>query len=257
VRVQKTFGFLAVVLALFVARPVAAADKITVFAAASLTDALGAIDAAYTAKSGTPITVSFAASSTLARQIEAGAPAQIFLSADTKWMDYLDKKGLIEPGTRHNVLGNGLALIAPSDSPVAPLSIDRTLDWQHLLGPGGRLSVGDPDHVPAGIYAKEALTNLGAWPALAPHLARADDVRGALTLVERGEAPLGIVYVTDARISTKVKIVGVFPADSHSPIVYPFAIVKGAANPGVEAYFRFLNGPEARTVFNRYGFATP
>jgi molybdate transport system substrate-binding protein len=256
-RVQKSFGLLVLALALSVAWPSFAADKITVFAAASLTDALNAIDAAYTAKSGTAVTVSFAASSTLARQIEAGAPAQIFLSADTKWMDYLDKKNLIEPGTRQNVLGNKLALIAPSDSPVATLSIDRTLDWQHLLGADGHLAVGDPDHVPAGIYAKEALTNLGVWPELQPHLARADDVRGALTLVERGEAPLGIVYVTDARVSTHVRIVGVFPEDTHSPIVYPFAIVKGAASPAVQAYFRFLNGADARTVFNRYGFSTP
>jgi len=255
-RVQRTFGALALLLTLLVAAPSVAADKITVFAAASLTDALNAIDAAYKARSGTEIVASFASSSTLARQIEAGAPAEVFLSADTKWMDYLDKKSLIEPGTRHDVLGNKLALIAPSDSPVATISIDRTLDWQHLLGADGRLAVGDPDHVPAGIYAKEALTNLGAWNALQPKLARADDVRGALALVEHGEAPLGIVYVTDARISQKVKIVGVFPETSHSPIVYPFAIVKGQASPGVQAYFRFLSGPEARTVFNRYGFST-
>ena len=218
---------------------------------------MNAIDAAYTAKSGTAVSVSFASSSTLARQIEAGAPAQVFLSADTKWMDYLDKKGLIEPGTRHDVLGNKLALIVPSDSSVGMLSIDRTLDWQRYLGADGHLAVGDPDHVPAGIYAKEALTNLGVWSALQPRLARADDVRGALALVERGEAPLGIVYVTDARVSRKVKIAGVFPEQSHAPIVYPFAIVKGDASPPVQAYFRFLNGAEARTVFNRYGFATP
>ena len=256
-RLQKSFGVVAFLLALLVAGPLAAQDKITVFAAASLTDALNTIDAAYTAKTGTAVTVSFASSSTLAKQIEAGAPAQIFLSADTKWMDYLDKKSLIEPGTRHDVLGNKLALIAPSDSAIGMLSIDRTLDWQHLLGADGRLAVGDPDHVPAGIYAKEALTNLGAWSLLQPKLARADDVRGALALVERGEAPLGIVYVTDARVSQKVKIAGVFPEQSHSPIVYPFAIVKGDASPAVQAYFRFLNGAEARTVFNRYGFATP
>jgi molybdate transport system substrate-binding protein len=253
-RVQKTFGVLAVLLTLLVAGPSVAADKITVFAAASLTDALNTIDAAY---KGADVVASFASSSTLARQIEAGAPAQIFLSADTKWMDYLDKKGLIEPGTRHDVLGNRLALIAPSDSTAGSISIDRTLDWQHFLGKDGRLAVGDPDHVPAGIYAKEALTNLGAWDGLQPRLARAEDVRGALALVERGDAPLGIVYVTDARVSQHVKIVGVFPEATHSPIVYPFAIVKGAATPAVTAYFRFLNGPEARTVFNRYGFATP
>jgi molybdate transport system substrate-binding protein len=233
-----------------------AADKITVFAAASLTDALGRLDADYTAHTGVPVVASFAASSTLARQIEAGAPAQIFLSADTKWMDYLVQKGLIEPTTRTDVLGNRLALIAPADQAVGPLAIDRRLDWQRLLGTDGRLAVGDPDHVPAGIYAKEALTNLGVWPALLPRLARAEDVRGALALVEHGDAPLGIVYVTDARISQKVKIVGVFPASSHSPIVYPFAIVKGAGSPAVQAYFRFLNGPQARSVFNAYGFAT-
>ena len=256
-RVQKSFGVVAFLLALLVAGPLAAADKITVFAAASLTDALNAIDAAYTAKSGTVVSVSFASSSTLARQIEAGAPAQVFLSADTKWMDYLDKKGLIEPGARHDVLGNKLALIAPFDSSIGMLSIDRTLDWPRYLGADGHLAVGDPDHVPAGIYAKEALTSLGVWPMLQSRLARADDVRGALALVERGEAPLGIVYVTDARVSPKVKIAGVFPESSHSPIVYPFAIVKGGASPAVQAYFRFLNGAEARTVFNRYGFATP
>ncbi|HUO93141.1 MAG TPA: molybdate ABC transporter substrate-binding protein [Rhizomicrobium sp.] len=254
---QRTLGILALLLAFVVAGPSLAGDRITVFAAASLTDALNAVDAAWRARTGADIVVSFASSSTLARQIEAGAPAEIFLCADTKWTDYLDRKGLIEPGTRHDVLGNRLALIAPSDSPVATLSIDRTLDWQHLLGADGHLAVGDPDHVPAGIYAKEALTSLGAWDALKQKLARADDVRGALALVEHGEAPLGIVYVTDARVSRKVKIVGVFPETSHSPIVYPFAIVKGQASPAVKAYFRFLNGAEARSVFSRYGFATP
>jgi molybdate transport system substrate-binding protein len=248
---------LAFVVAMALAGPAAAADKITVFAAASLTDALNAIDAAYTAKTGVPVTASFASSSTLARQVEAGAPAQVFISADTKWMDYLDKKALIEPGTRQNVLGNKLALIAPSDGAIGAVSINRNFDWGHYLGTQGRLAVGDPDHVPAGIYAKEALTNFGAWTMLEPRLARAEDVRGALALVERGDAPLGIVYVTDARASTHVKIVGVFPADSHSPIVYPFAIVKGAGTPAVQAYFRFLTGPEARTVFSRYGFAAP
>lgn len=248
---------LAFVAAFALAGPAAAADKITVFAAASLTDALNAIDAAYTAKAGVAVTASFAASSTLARQIEAGAPAQVVLSADTKWMDYLDKKGLIEPGTRQNVLGNKLALIAPGDGAIGALSINRNFDWAHYLGAQGRLAVGDPDHVPAGIYAKEALTNFGAWMTLEPRLARAEEVRGALALVEHGDAPLGIVYVTDARASTRVKIVGVFPADSHSPIVYPFAIVKGAGTPAVSAYFRFLTGPRARTVFNRYGFAAP
>jgi molybdate transport system substrate-binding protein len=254
---RRLAGFLIFVLGLVSALPAAAADKITVFAAASLTDALNAIDGAYTAKTGVVVVASFASSSTLARQIAAGAPAQVFLSADTKWMDYLEQKNLLVPGTRSDVLGNALALVAPSDSPVGALAIDRTLDWQRLLGSDGRIAVGDPDHVPAGIYAKEALTDLGVWPALQSRLARAEDVRGALALVERGDAPLGIVYVTDARISQKVRIVGVFPASSHSPIIYPFAIVQGAATPAVQAYFRFLKGSDARTVFQRFGFATP
>lgn len=243
-------------LALFLA-PAVAARQITVFAAASLTDALSRVDSAYTGKSGAPVVVSFAASSTLARQIEAGAPADIFISADEKWMDYLAGKGLLEPDSRRDLLGNALALIAPSDSTLGPTAIDRTFPWQQALGRDGRLAVADPGHVPAGIYAKEALTKFGQWPMLEPRLAPAEDVRGALALVERGEAPLGIVYVTDARVSTLVKIVGVFPAESHSPILYPAAIVKGAARKAVLDYFRFLNGSEARNVFNRYGFATP
>ena len=232
-----------------------AADKITVFAAASLTNALQEIDAAYTKKTGTAIAESFASSSTLARQIEAGAPAAVFISADTKWMDYLVGKNLI--ATQAVLLGNALALIAPADAPVPAQGIDSGFDWQKLLGPNGRLATGDPDHVPAGIYAKEALQHLGAWKTLEPRLARAEDVRGALTLVERGDAPLGIVYVTDARISTKVKIVGVFPESSHAPIVYPVGIVKGAGTPPVENYYNFLRGSEARAIFVRYGFATP
>jgi molybdate transport system substrate-binding protein len=203
------------------------------------------------------VKASFASSSTLAKQIEQGAPTQVFASADTKWMDYLDKKKLIDDSSKKNLLGNALAVIAPSDSVVGPQSISAGFDWSKFLGADGRLAVGDPDHVPAGIYAKEALINLGAWTALQPHLARADDVRGALAFVERGEAPLGIVYVTDARVSQKVKIVGVFPESSHSPIVYPFAIVKNAASPTVVAYFRYLTGPQAESVFRRYGFATP
>jgi len=233
-----------------------AADDVTVFAAASLTDALKEIDTAYTKRSGVAVKESFAASSTLARQIEAGAPAQVFVSADTKWMDYLAQKGLIDAASRVNLLSNALAVIAPQDSPLGPRAIDASIDWPRLLGPDGKLAVGDPDHVPAGIYAKEALQRLGAWHSLESRLARAEDVRGALTLVERGEAPLGIVYVTDARVSGTVKIVGVFPPSSHSPIVYPFAIVKGAAAPAVQTYFRFLSGPEALAIYRRYGFAT-
>lgn len=253
---RRVLAALTIAATLVAATGAAAADKVTIFAAASLTDALGALDGQYEAQTGTKVTAVFAASSTLARQIEAGAPAQIFFSADTNWMDDLAQKGLIEPGTRRDLLGNALALVAPADSGIGALAINPGLAWASLLGTDGRLAVGDPAHVPAGIYAREALASLGAWQTLEPRLARAEDVRGALMLVERGEAPLGIVYVTDARISPKVKIVGVFPASSHSPIVYPAAIVKGQASPAVAAYFRFLASPRARSVFNRFGFAT-
>jgi molybdate transport system substrate-binding protein len=234
-----------------------AAEKITVFAAASLTDALNAIDEDYTKRAGQAVTASFAASSTLARQIEAGAPAQVFVSADAKWMDYLAGKQLIVSASRVDLLGNRLALIAPSDSPSGPVAVGLGLDWDRLLGPDGRLAVGDPAHVPAGLYARDALERLGQWQHLAPRLARADDVRGALALVERGDAPLGIVYVTDARISPRVKILGVFPDSSHAPIVYPAALVAGTSSPAAEAYLRYLRGPAARAVFARYGFLTP
>jgi len=228
---------------------------IVVFAAASLTNALEEVDAGYTKQTGVAVKESFAASSTLARQIEAGAPAQMFICADTKWMDYLAAKGLVGAQTR--LLGNALALIAPADALLGPHGIGPGFDWLKVLGADGRLAVGDPDHVPAGIYAKEALQHLGAWNELEPRLARAEDVRGALALVERGDAPLGIVYVTDARVSAKVKIVGVFPPASHSPIVYPAAIVKGSDTPPVQNYFRYLQDSQARTIFARFGFAAP
>ena len=243
---------LALIVAMF-ASPALAAPKIIVFAAASLTDALQDIATAYEKKTGAQIVNSFASSSTLARQIENGAPAEIFASADNQWMDYLAARGLIETATRKSPIGNALVLIAPSDSALGPRAIDSRLDWAKLLG-GGRLAVGDPDHVPAGIYAKQALQSLGAWDLLEPHLARAEDVRAALVYVDRGEAPLGIVYLTDARADAKVKIVGVFPQTSHPPIVYPFALVKGASAPA-RAYFAFLTGKSALAIFARYGFS--
>ena len=232
-----------------------AAERLTVFAAASLTDALRDVDGLYSKQSGESVVESFASSSTLARQIEAGAPAQVFISADTQWMDYLARKSLI--AVQAPLLGNELALIAPAESKVGPRAIDDKLDWLGLLGTDGRLAVGDPDHVPAGIYAKQALQTLGAWTQLESRLARAEDVRGALVLVERGDAPLGIVYVTDGRASAKVKTVGVFPAQGHVPIVYPAAILHGADTPPVKEYYKFLRGEAARAVFLRYGFAQP
>jgi len=244
--------FAAVCVSLFPYCAHAAGQTITVFAAASLSNALSEIDAAYTKETGSPVKESFGSSSALARQVEAGAPAQIFISADMKWMDYLTQKDLIAAQTP--LLSNELVLIAPADAPVSPRAIDRSFAWLQRLGRDGRLAVGDPDHVPAGIYAREALKSLGAWMDVAPRLARADDVRGALAFVERGDAPLGIVYITDARVSDKVRIVGVFPASSHSPIVYPAGIVKGTASPAVQRYYRYLKGPKARAVFLRYGF---
>jgi molybdate transport system substrate-binding protein len=250
-------GLLFVIAALLLVPGAQAAMRgpVVVFAAASLTNALEEADADYTKQTGVAVKESFAASSTLARQIEAGAPAQVFISADTKWMDYLAGKGLI--GAQTTLLGNALALIAPADAPIEPRSIGPGFDWMKLLSPDGRLAVGDPDHVPAGIYAKEALQHLGVWNELEPRLARAEDVRGALALVERGDAPLGIVYVTDARVSARVKIVGVFPPASHSPIIYPAAMVKGDDTPSVQNYFRFLQGTQARAIFARFGFAAP
>jgi molybdate transport system substrate-binding protein len=252
---RKLAAIVVAIAALLSAHAAIAAGKITVYAAASLTNALQDIDAAYTKRTGVAVAESFAASSTLARQIEAGAPAQVFISADTKWMDYLAQKGLIAAHTV--LLGNALALIAPADAPLSPRGVDSSFDWSRFLGDNGRLAVGDPDHVPAGIYAREALQHMGAWNALEPRLARAEDVRGALALVERDDAPLGIVYVTDARVSTKVKIVGVFPESSHAPIVYPAGVVKGADTPSVENYYGFLRGAQARAIFAHYGFATP
>src|SRR3954462_7474536 len=178
------------------------AAPLTVFAAASLQDGLRALEPAWRAgPANPPLRLSFAASSALARQIEQGAPADLFLSADEPWMDYLAQRGLILPETRVSPLGNALALVAPANSPLAPFAIGPGTDLPALLGPQGRLAAGDPAHVPAGIYAKAALERLGQWAAIAPRLARAENVRAALLLVERGEAPLGIVYRTDVQAS--------------------------------------------------------
>lgn len=228
-------------------------QKVTVFAAASLTNALQEIAAQYKKEKNVEIVSSFASSSTLARQIEQGAPAELFISADQQWMDYAQDKTLIETSTRHTLLGNLLVVIAPKSSDVTGLTINEQTPWKSLLK-GGRLAVGDPDHVPAGIYAKEALQNLKAWDALAPLLAPASDVRSAMALVEREEAPLGIVYGSDAVASTKVKVVGIFPANSHKPVEYPMAIIKGHNNATVTGFYDYLKTPAAAKVFKQYGF---
>ncbi|RAT17311.1 molybdate ABC transporter substrate-binding protein [Lonsdalea populi] len=236
-----------------IAAACAATEKVTVFAAASLTNALQEIAERYQQEKPVSIVASYASSSTLARQIEQGAPADIFISADQQWMDYAQNKQLIEKGSRYTLLGNALVVIAPKSADVKTIDINAATDWKSLLK-GGRLAVGDPDHVPAGIYAKEALQNLKAWDTVSPLMARASDVRGALALVEREEAPLGIVYGSDAVASAKVKVVGTFPAGSHKPVEYPVAIVKSHDTAAAKAFSDYLKTSQAADVFKRHGF---
>jgi molybdate transport system substrate-binding protein len=234
--------------------PAAAQDNsLTVFAAASMKNALDAVDAAYAAKTGVRIVASYAASSTLAKQIEQGAPADIFLSADTAWMDYASARKSIDASTRVNLLGNSIVLIAPKDSDIGHVTIGPGFDLAKLAG-DGRIAAGDVKAVPAGKYAKAALEKLGAWQAAAPKFAMAENVRAALTLVARSEAVLGIVYSTDAKVEPGVRIVGTFPADSHPPIIYPVAAT-ATAKPGAADYLAFLRSSAARAIFEKYGFA--
>jgi molybdate transport system substrate-binding protein len=237
------------------ARSATAQEPVTVFAAASLTDAVERIAALYEAETGAPLRLSFAASSTLARQIEAGAPADIYLSANRRWMDYLVGAGLIDPDSRVGPIGNSLVLVAPEDSPLNEVAVDETLDLAALVEPGARIAVADPDHTPIGLYAREALESLGLWEAAEGRLARTADTRAALALVQSGEAPLGIVYATDAAIGDRVKVVGRVPPDAHREIVYPFAVVAGERGPEVARAFAFLTGAEARAVFAEAGFS--
>ncbi|MEY4475118.1 MAG: molybdate transporter, periplasmic molybdate-binding protein [Pseudomonadota bacterium] len=232
---------------------VIAAGNVTIFAAASLTNALQDIAAQYQKEKQVDVVASYASSSTLARQIEQGAPADLFISASQQWMDYAIDKQQIVANTRYTLLGNTLVLIAPQDSKIDSVVIDKKTDWKKLLD-GGRLAVGDPDHVPAGIYAKESLEHLDAWAVLAPEMARANNVRSAMALVERAEAPLGIVYGSDAIASNKVKVVGTFSEASHKPIEYPMAIVKGHENQTVKDFYDYLKSPQATEIFKIYGF---
>jgi molybdate transport system substrate-binding protein len=241
------FGLLTCFVSLAHAEP----KELVIFAAASLTDALNEIGNAYTKESKIPVKFSFAASSALARQIESGAPAAVFLSADTEWMDYLQSRDLIELDTRENVVGNRLVLIAPAASTIRLQIVARMPIAQAMNG--GRLATGDPDGVPVGKYAQAALMSLGIWNEVADRLVRADNVRSALAFVARGEAPLGIVYRTDARAEKKVRIVDTFPASSHPPIVYPAAAVKGA-DASARSFVQFLKGDAAQSLFKKYGF---
>jgi molybdate transport system substrate-binding protein len=230
---------------------------LTVFAAASLQDGLKALEPAWRAAApgNPPLRLAFAASSALARQLEQGAPADLFMSADEPWMDWAQQRNLIVPETRISPLGNALVLVAPADTPLPPMTLARDINLAALLGAGGRLAVGDPAHVPAGIYARQALTWMGQWAALGPRLARAESVRAGLLLVERGEAPLGIVYATDALASRRVKLLGRFPAESHTPVTYPCAVTRRAAdNPRARALLGFLSGPAAAPTWRELGF---
>jgi molybdate transport system substrate-binding protein len=234
--------------------PLAArAQELTMFAAASLTDAMKDVSAQWAKAGHQPLRLSFGASSTLARQIEQGAPVNLFASADEKWMDYLADKKLIVADTRKDLLGNDLVLVVPADKP-QHVTIGPGFDLLGLLGPNGRIATGDPAHVPVGLYAEQALKKLGMWDAVQPRLARTDDVRAALLLVERGEAPAGIVYATDAAVSKGVMVAGVFPANSHDPVSYPFAVIKAGDTPEARALMTFLAGPDARAIFDKRGF---
>lgn len=224
---------------------------ITVFAAASLTDVLGELGAAFSREHRTPVRFSFAASSTLARQIENGAAADIFISADAEWMDYLQQRNLIRPDTRGDVAGNRLVLVAPADSRIE-LKIAPRFALLAALG-SGRLATGDPDSVPVGRYARESLAALGVWQEVEGRLIRADSVRSALAFVDRGEAPLGIVYATDAAIDKKVRTVDEFADALHRPIVYPAAL-GAAAKAGAGRFLDFIRGPKGQAAFERYGF---
>ncbi|TCL73026.1 molybdate ABC transporter substrate-binding protein [Rhizobium sp. BK251] len=232
--------------------PAAAAEKVTIFAAASLKNALDAVNAEWQKESGKETTTSYAASSALAKQIEGGAPADIFISADLDWMKYLSDKKLIKAGTESNLLGNRIVLVATKDA-AKPVDIKQGFDLAALLG-DGRLAMGAVDSVPAGKYGKAALEKLGVWSSVEKKVAGAESVRAALALVSRGEAPYGIVYQTDAAADAGVTVVGTFPADSHPPIIYPIAITAESKNPEAAAYLDFVKSAKAVPFFEKQGF---
>lgn len=247
---------LGLLISLFIITPIHAQERITVFAASSLTNALTDIGKTFqqTHPAIKPV-FSFASSSTLARQIAQGAPADIYLSANQKWMDYLLASNAVNSKTTRSLLKNELIVIAPKNTHIEQLSITHDLNLVDIIK-DSRLAVGDPDHVPAGRYAKQALTHYALWEQASPLLARANNVRGALALVERGESPLGIVYATDAKVANNVKTVATFPANSHDPIEYPMVMVKDDKHirPATYAFYRYLQGDEANDIFREYGF---
>lgn len=253
---------LGAMMTLIVAGPVLAQKKATqpaedkrpvvVFAAASLKTALDEIAAAFKKDTGNELTITYASSAVLAKQIEQGAPADVFVSADLQWMDYIEKANLIKPLTRRNLLGNKLVLVEPSDQTTA-LTIEKDFDLAGATG-DGKIAVCSVTSCPGGIYAKEALESLGVWASVEPKLAQADNIRAALSLVSRGEARFGIVYATDAKAEPKVKVVGTFPESTHKPIVYPVALVASSTNPAAPKAISFLSSQVATKILLAQGF---
>jgi molybdate transport system substrate-binding protein len=229
-----------------------AQDKVTIFAAASLTNAVTDIAAQYEQEQSVQIQSSFASSSTLAKQIEKGAPADIFISADTKWMSYLQNKNLLKADSRINLLGNQLVLISPKNR---AFKVDMDKHFNIAGAFSGKLCTGQLDSVPAGIYAKQSLTSLNWWNAIKMRIVGTQDVRAALIFVERGECDAGIVYATDAKVSNKVEVLSIFPEASHDLIVYPLALVKNA-NTSAKGFYDYLKSEKAKVIFNKYGFTT-
>lgn len=245
-------------LALSITMPALAADAktpLSVFAAASLKESLDEAALAYERETGTPVKVTYAASSALARQIEQGAPADVFLSADLDWMDYLQQRALVDTGSRRNLLGNTLVLIAPVEAKGGPIALKRGVDLRPRLGQG-RLALALTASVPAGKYARAAFEHFGVWTQLAPRVAETENVRAALMLVARGEAPLGVAYASDARAEPRVRVLATFPANAHPPIVYPVARLKSTRHPGVPAFVRWLGARKADAIFRGHGFRT-
>lgn len=249
-------SLIAILLFAFAGFAQAAGKPITVFAAASLKESMDEAASAYQAATGHGVRVSYGASSALARQIEQGAPADVFVSADLDWMDYLQQRGLIDAGTRHDLLGNVLVLIAPATSTARVFALRKGRDLRPLLGADGRIAVALTDSVPAGKYAKAGFESLGMWGALQPRLAEAENVRAALLLVARGEAPLGVVYGSDAKAEPAVRVLAVFPPATHPPIVYPVARVAKSRQPKATAFVQWLQTPEAGAIFRKHGFTT-
>lgn len=255
----SVLAFMITVVAYSQSHAKAAPESVTLFAAASTTNALTEIVELYKTQSETRIRTVFAASSTLAKQIANGAPADLFLSANQLWVEHLIKKAVIDPDSTRDLLGNRLVMVVGPQNEAAenlPQRLEPSLPLDRILGKS-RLAIGDPAHVPAGIYAKTAMQSLGLWDSYQDKLAFSGNVRTTLALVERGEAAAGIVYETDALILPELKIAGIFPANSHPSIVYPLAMVEQRRSRAVEDFYGFLFGPEASQVFLRHGFSTP